>query len=238
MLLLSLRRWRPLPACLVALGLATAWNATPIAGQYLKGRADPASEPVYWTPAIDYLRAHLTPSYRVEAVDTAGHWGATYLAEAEIPLARGGYRQDDFPQNKVLYDELRRGPYLHWLRGLGVRYVVLTAAPPDYSARDEARLLRSGQSGLRRVFHTARLTIYAVPRPRPIVTGSAPATVLQLTGSRLVVDLADGACLIRSRDGMTTIAVRKPGRLELSFRINATSALAAVGGSTRVCDLH
>ena len=63
-----------------------------------------------------------------EAVDTAGHWGATYLAEAEIPLARGGYRQDDFPQNKVLYDELGRGPYLRWLRGLGVRYVVLTAA--------------------------------------------------------------------------------------------------------------
>ena len=47
-----------------------------------------------------------------------------------------------------------------------------------------------------------------------------------------------GACLIRSRDSMTTIAVRKPGRLELSFQVNATSALAAVGGSTRVCDLH
>ena len=254
-LLLSLRRWRPLPACLIALGLAASWNATPIAGQYLKGRADPASKPAYWTPGIGFLREHLTPSYRVEAVDTAGHWGATYLAEAEIPLARGGYRQDDFPQNKVLYDELGRGPYLRWLRGLGVRYVVLTAAPPDYSARDEAKLLRSGQSGLLRVFHTARLTIYAVPRPRPIVTGTAPAKVVRLTGSRLVVELAraghyrlavryspywhaDGACLIRAPDGMTTIAVRNPGRLELSFRINATSALAAVGGSTRVCDLH
>jgi hypothetical protein len=254
-LLLSLRRWRPLPVCLVALGLAVSWNATPIAGQYLKGRGDPASNPAYWAPAITYLHAHLQPSYRVEAVDTAGHWGATYLAEAEIPLARGGYRQDDFPQNKVLYDELRRGAYLRWLRGLGVSYVVLTTAPLDYSARGEAQLLRSGRSGLRPVFHTADLTIYAVPQPRSILTGAAPAAVLQLTGSRVVVELsragryrlavryspywhADGACLIRARDGMTTIAARQAGRLELSFRVNATSALAAVGGSTRVCDTH
>ena len=86
-LLLSLRRWRPLPVCLGALALAVSWNATPIAGQYLKGRADPASKPAYWTPAIEYLRAHLTPSYRVEAVDTAGHWGATYLAEDLPELA-------------------------------------------------------------------------------------------------------------------------------------------------------
>jgi hypothetical protein len=254
-LLLSLRRWRPLPVCLVALGLAVSWNVTPIAGQYFKGRADPASKPAYWAPAIGYLRAHLTPSYRVEAVDTAGHWGATYLAEAEIPLARGGYRQDDFPQNKLLYDELRRGAYLGWLRGLGVRFVVLTTAPPDYSARGEARLLRSGHSGLRPVFHTPHLSIYAVPKPRPIVTGAAPAAVLGLTATRLVVGLsrpgdyrlavryspywhADGACLIRRKDGMTTVAARHAGRLELSFRINATSALAAVGGSSRTCDLH
>ncbi len=166
-LALSLRRWRPLPVCLVALGLAVSWNVTPIAGQYLKGRGDPASKPAYWAPAITYLHAHLRPSYRVEAVDTAGHWGATYLAEAEIPLARGGYRQDDFPQNKLLYDELGRGAYLRWLRGLGVRYVVLTTAPPDYSARGEARLLQGGRSGLRPVFHTARMTIYVVPQPRP-----------------------------------------------------------------------
>ena len=254
-LLLSLRRWRPLPVCLVALGLAVSWNVSPIAGQYFKGRGDPASNPAYWAPAIEFFRAHLTPSYRVEAVDTAGHWGATYLAEAEIPLARGGYRQDDFPQNTLLYEELRRGAYLGWLRELGVRFVVLTTAPPDYSARGEARLLRSGRSGLRRVFRTPHLSIYAVPQPRPIVTGAAPAAVLGLTGTRLVVELSrpgdyrlavryspywhvDGACLIRRKDGMTTIAARHAGQLELSFRINATSALAAVGGSSRTCDLR
>jgi hypothetical protein len=136
-----------------------------------------------------------------------------------------------------------------------VRFVVLTTAPPDYSARGEARLLRSGRSELTPVFRTPHLLIYAVPRPRPIVTGTAPAAVLGLTGTRLVVELsrpgdyrlavryspywhADGACLIRRKDGMTTIAARHAGRLELSFRINATSALAAVGGSSRTCDMH
>ena len=254
-LMLSLRRWRPLPVCLAALCLAVSWNLTPIVGSILKGRSDPASNAAYWAPAVTYLHAHLEPSYRVEAVDTTGHWPAVYLAEAEIPLARGDFRQSDFPQNAVLYDELAPAGYLAWLRGLGVRYVVLTTAPTDYSARDEAKLLRGGHSGLRPVFRTKNLTVLAVPEPRPILTGPAPARVLSLTGTRIVVDLpragnyrlavrfspywdANGACLIRRADGMTTIATRQPGRLELAFRVHPASALAAavVGERSRVCD--
>ena len=254
-LILSLRRWRPLPVCLGAFLLAASWNVTPIAGQYVRGRADPAAKPSYWTAAIGYLRAHLTPAYRVEAVDTTGHWPAVYLAEAEIPLARGGFRQDDFPQNELLYDDLAPAPYLRWLRGLGVRFVVLTNAPTDYSARGEAALLRGGRSGLRPVYRTATVTIFEVPSPRPILTGPAPARVLRLTATRVIVDLprpgsyrlavrfspywhADAACLTRGADGMTTIKPRQPGTLQLSFRLNAGSALAAVGGRTRICDDH
>jgi len=55
-LALSLRRWRPLPVCLAALLLAVSWNVTPIAGQYVKGRDDPASGSAYWQPAISFLR--------------------------------------------------------------------------------------------------------------------------------------------------------------------------------------
>jgi hypothetical protein len=255
-LMLSLRRWRPLPVCLAALLLAISWNLTPIAGSILKGRSDPASRADYWAPAVAYLHAHLDPSYRVEAVDTAGHWPAVYLAEAEIPLARGDYRQSDFPQNALLYDELAPSAYLAWLRDLGIRYVVLTNAPPDYSSRDEAKLLRSGHSGLRPVLRTKNLTVLAVPQPRRILTGSAQARVVRLTGTRIVVDLpragdyrlavrfspywnAKGACLIRRADGMTTIAAREPGRLELAFKVHPASALAAavVGERSRVCDL-
>jgi len=254
-LLLSLRRWRPLPVCLAALGLAISWNVTPIAFQYLKGRDDPAASPAYWQPAITYLHAHLTPAYRVEAVDTVGHWPAVYLAEAQIPLARGGFRQDDFPQNKVLYDDLGSPAYLSWLRGLGVRYVVLTNAPPDYSAQGEAALLRSGLSGLRTVFRSANFQVFEVPRPEPILTGPAPSTVLSMSATSVRIRLVtagvyrlavryspywhvEGACLSRRPDGMTNVAVDHAGPLELNFRVNASRAIAAVvGASSHSCDV-
>jgi hypothetical protein len=133
--------------------------------------------------------------------------------------------------------------------------VVLTSAPTDYSARGEAALVRSGRSGLRRVFHTPTLQVFAVPRPRPIVTGPHGARVLRLTGTRVVLDLprggdyrlavrfspylhADGACLLKRPDGMTTVATDHGGRFEVGFHLNATRALAtAVGGSgSRICD--
>jgi len=254
-LTLSLRRWRPLPVALGVFALAVSWNVSPIAGSFLKGRGDSASARAYWAPAIGFLRAHLSPSYRVEAVDTTGHWAAVYLAEAKIPLARGGYRQDDFPQNKLLYDKLGPQSYRAWLRGLGVRYVVLTAAPPDYSARGEAALLREGRSGLREVFATPTLTVFEVLNPVPILTGPARGRVLRLTGTRVLLDLprageyrlavrfspywdAPGACLIRRDDGMTTVSTSRPGRLELSFHVGAASALATAvtGERSRVCD--
>ena len=171
-LALSLRDWRPWPLAVGALVLVVAWNAAPLAHNFARGTADPASGATYWQPAIDFLKTNLEPAYRVEAVDTTGHWAAVYLPRAGIPLARGWFRQDDFPQNKVLYTpELGARSYLGWLRRLGVRYVVLTDAPNDYSARGEAELLRSGRAGLKRVLRTPQLTIFEVPSPRPIVTG-------------------------------------------------------------------
>ena len=253
-LILSLRRWRPLPVCIAVLVLATSWNLTPLLWQFAKGSSDPAAAKSYWAPAISYLHGHLTPSYRVEAVDTADHWAAVYLAEAHIPLARGGFRQDDFPENELLYDAFGPTLYVDWLRELGVRYVVLTRAPPDYSARDEAALLRSGSSGLREVFRTSQLSVFAVPHPTPILTGPAPSRVLGLYGAKVLVDLAqpgryrlavryspywhaEGACVGRSADKMLSIEAPRGGRLELAFHVDPASALAAVvGSSSPTCD--
>ncbi len=254
-LTLSLRRWRPLPVALAVLALAISWNVSPIVGSYFKGRNDPAATRAYWAPAIGFLRGHLSPSYRVEVVDTTGHWAAVYLAEAQIPIARGGYRQDDFPQNMVLYDELGARSYRAWLRGLGVRYVVLTKAPSDYSARGEAALLRGDHSGLQRVFSTSQLAVFAVPNPRSILTGPAAGRVLRLTGARVVLELprpgryrlairyspywgAEHACLIRRADDMTTIDATRAGRLELRFHVSAGQALSSVvtGERSHVCD--
>jgi hypothetical protein len=246
---LSLRRWRPLPVALVALGLAVSWNITPLAFSFVKTSADPASSAAYWQPAISFLHRHLGLSYRVEAVDTAGHWDAVYLPRAGIPLARGWFRQNDFPQNRVFYndDELPDGAYLRWLRSLGVRYVVLTDAPPDYSARGEAKLLRSGRSGLTRVLRARHLSIYAVPAPRKLITGPAPARVVALTQTRVSVNVAargtyrlairyspywsaSSGCLDPGKDSMIRLEAPAAGVVALTFRVNARRAFAALQG--------
>ena len=185
LLVVGLRRWRPLSISLVAIALAASWNVTPLAFSFAHSAADPSARRAYWQPAIAFLHGVLTPSYRVEAVDTAGHWEATFLPGAGIPLARGWYRQDDFPQNAILYGTVGRRAYLAWLRRLAVRYVVLSDASTDYSATAEAQLLRSGRSGLRPVFRSRHLVVYAVPSPAPIIRPSGAARVLEITRSGL-----------------------------------------------------
>jgi hypothetical protein len=252
-LVLSLRGWRPRIPALIVFALAVSWNVTPLAASYLKAEEDAAAHAAYWRPAISYLHGHLTPSYRVEAVDTAGHWPALYLARADIPLARGWFRQDDFPQNEVLYDKLGPKAYLRWLRVLGVKYVVLTDAPVDYSARGEAALLRSGRTPLRAVFTSLHLTVFEVPHATPILTGPRGARVVSLTESKIVVGTTrpgryrlavrfsrywrpSAGCASRGSDGMIRLTLPRPGRVSLTFAPNAKSALAALAGrSSRAC---
>jgi len=254
-LTLSLRRWRPLPYAFGAFALALSWNATPLAYSFVRTSSDPSADAAFWRPAIRYLHRELGPAYRVEAVDTAGHWEAVYLARARIPIVRGWFRQDDFPQNELLYDPFGRRAYLAWLHRLGARYVVLPNVPLDYSARNEAKLLRSGRSGLEPVFRTPTLTIYSVPRPVSIVTGPGDPQVLALSDSSILLRLsqpgafrialhytpylaARGACIRATPGGMTELHARRAGVLNLSFGVTASRALAAIAGSHSSCQEH
>ena len=250
-LTLSLRDWRPRPVAAIVLALAASWNLTPLAASFAHGVEDPAAKASYWAPTIAYLKRHLPASYRVEAVDTTGHWPANFLARAKIPLARGWFRQEDFPQNKVLYGELGPKVYLAWLRKVSVRYVVLTSAPPDYSSHAEAQLLRSGRSGLEVVHHTGTATVFEVPSPRPLV--APPARVLALGYStirlhvpapgtyRLNVTYAPywhspAGCLAPTKDGMSRLTVMRPGIVSLRFGVTAGRALRAlVGEASESC---
>ena len=248
-LIFSLRSWRPLPVAATMLVLAGAWNLTPHAWSFERGRSEqPAAQAAFWQPAIDFFNENLTPSYRVEVVDTAGHWAAVHLPRAGIPVVRGWFRQDDFPQNEVLYESLDRTSYVRWLHTLGVRYVVLPEAPTDYSAKHEERLVRSGKSGLRRVLATANLTVYEVPVAKPVVTGPAPAEVMDVGQGHMLVRLAqpgryrvavrhspywrsDAGCVTTGRDGMLRLDARRAGLVRLEFRVGAKRALAAVVGA-------
>ncbi len=146
LLVVSLRRWRPLPVALATVVLAGAWNVAPLAAGWTRSAADRSSRAAVWTAPVAYLHSHLGAGYRVEAVDTSQHWPAFYLAAADIPLVRGWFRQDDYPLDQLLYRRrFTAAQYIAWLRRLGTAYVVLTDAPPDYTSRREARLIRRGR---------------------------------------------------------------------------------------------
>jgi hypothetical protein len=232
--------------------LAVSWNVSALAANYVQDQSDVTAKASTWPGAIAYLEKHAVPQYRVEAVDTVGHWPAFYLAEANIPLARGWFRQDDFPENSVLYSTLGPRAYLRWLHSLGVGYVVLTKAPPDYSSAAEAKLIRGGHVGLVPVFHTPRLTIYRVPHARPIVTGSAAAAVVRMRDANLTIALAHGGtyhvavrwspywrashgCVSQGRDGMLRLTTLRPRLVRLTFVVSADSALDTLTGAAQNC---
>src|SRR5262249_48050134 len=132
------------------------------------------------------------------------------------------------------------------------RYVVYWRGPVDYSARGEERLLVTGRSGLTPVLVTDHLLIYVVPHARPILTGPGRPRVVALTQSRVDVTVgrrgvyrvairyspywasSDG-CVRKGKDGMVRLAVSRPGRISVRFRVNAESALHALAGSPPDC---
>jgi len=252
LLIVALRRWRPLPLVLPVLLLALAWNVTPLAAGLARGEADVTAHATVWRAPLAYLHAHLQPGYRVEAVDTAEHWPAFYLAESGIPLVRGWFRQDDFPFDALLYRHLRPAAYVRWLRELGVAYVVLTRSPPDYSSRQEAILVRSGRAGLRRVWESPEIAIYTVPRPQAIMTGPGRPEVLAVQESLLLVRVTQGGtyrvairwspywhastgCLSRARGGMLRLRTRAAATVSIAFDVDPSSLLEAFAGGAPTC---
>jgi hypothetical protein len=245
-LIFSLRRWRPRWVAVLGLAAAVSFNVSPLAASYVKSSSDKTEQPRAWNGAIGFLRAHLGPGYRVEAVDTATHWPAAYLADAHIPIARGWFRQDDFPTNAVLYGKLGVRSYVHWLHALGVRYVVRAHAQPDYSARAEAAIAKR----LRAVYHSREVTIYAVPHPQPIARG-----LLALSDERIRIRVrhpgtiriavkyspywhASKGCLSEGKDKMLRLRNLHPRVVTIVFDVSAGRALRTLAGERPDCDLR
>jgi hypothetical protein len=245
-LVFSLRRWRPRVLGVVVVALAVSFNVTPLAASYLRGASDPTTNTQAWRGAVAFLHAHLAPVYRVEAIDTATHWPELVLAEANIPLARGWFRQDDFPQNKLLYSHhFGMRSYLQWLHELGVGYVVRAHATPDYSARREARLAER----LPVVYRDREVTVYSVPDPRPIARG-----LLSLAGSKIELAVrrrgttriavryspywhASDGCLSETQDGMLALTNARARRVTIVFDVNASRVVEALEGERHRCSL-
>jgi hypothetical protein len=253
LLALALRRWRPRRLAFLTVLTAAFWNGAPLVRSFAVGVSDPTVHPGYWRPAVGLLRAHRTPSYRVEVVDTTHHWAAAYLPAAGILLVRGWFRQDDFPQNQALYAQLTAASYLRWLHSLGAGFVVLTDAAPGYSAANEAALLRSGRSGLELVRRTAHLRIFRVPSAQAIISGPGRSRVIALDRERMTVRVTSAGgyriaaryspywhtssgCLYEGSDGMLRLRAPGPGVVRIRFGVSMPAMLHAIAArGVRAC---
>jgi hypothetical protein len=246
-----LARFRPRWLALVAVVSAFAANVGPYATTAL-ARLDKSAAPSFWTPLLAYLGRHRSADYRLEVVPTINHWEAYYVPKAGFAIARGWYQQLDTGDNPNLYRRpLTPAAYRAWLRSVGVRYVVLARTAPAAEGGAERNLLLSGRSGLREVFASRSGRIYELPRPTPILTGPAPATIETLGRSSIsgrvarpgeyllrvhytsYWTLAAGSvCIRRGPSNMTLVDARRGG----AFSLRADENVATIVSS--LLDLH
>lgn len=251
MIPLGARRFRPVWLAVPALAGTLFWQVLPaITGWRTAARAE-AAEAGFWDPVLAFLDRHPDAAHRVEVVATADNWEAWYLSRAGVPLARGWFRQDDFPVNDILYeDPLTPAAYRRWMDAMAVRYVFLSGDPLDYTARREADLLRSGRSGLRVAGRSGDWTVYERPGAAPFITpDGARVTRLDSGGIMLRVDRpgvyrvslrytpymdvrggATGTCLAPDRPWGTRLRATAAGELELRFRVTVGRALRRLAG--------
>jgi hypothetical protein len=251
---LSARGFRPRGIAAASLLAVLLWQALPAVAGWRTAAESRAQNEEFWYPVIAFTEQHGDPDHRVQVVATADNWEAYYLARRGVPLARGWFRQDDFPANAVLYGPLTAQRYQAWLRRTGVRYVFLPDDPLDYSARNEAELLRSGTSGLRRVAQIGGWTVFELPRATPIATPAAHARVLSVGANTLTVRVdrpgiyrlrlrytpywrveRGGACAAPRDPWGTELRVRRAGVVRLRFDVRLGTFVGTVLGSPGGC---
>ncbi len=150
-----LARFRPRWLTAMALSAALVYNVAPYAGSRARpdrraGRGALVLGAGGRLPRQSARRR--TTASRSSRPSTTGR--RTGCPRAGVPLARGWYRQIDIARNELFYEKpLAAAAYREWLRGMGVRFVVLPSTRLGQKGEErEAALLRSGASGLRRGF--------------------------------------------------------------------------------------
>jgi hypothetical protein len=224
------------------------WQANAPVADFLAAASDPAVHASYYAPLFSELdRLHVgyrARPARIEVVPTADHWEAQFLA-TRVSIARGWERQLDNRRNALFYapgaalDATR----LHaWLTDEAVSLIALPDAPLDYSARAEAKLLRSGPpSYLYEIWRSAHWRLFAVADAAALA--QAPAALTQLGSDSFTLEtpvagsfsvrvrftpywrVAGGAgCVRRAGGDWTRVRLPRPG----SFHVIVDFSLARV----------
>jgi hypothetical protein len=254
----SLAGFQPRRLVVLALAVAFTYNLVPYALLVPSRLDNNTQQASFWNPALRFLRHHDQPGYRVEVVPTAEHWEAYWIPRSGFPLARGWYRQLDVADNPALYaNHLDASAYRRWLRSAAVRYVLLSStAPLDWEGGpQEARVVRSTQSGLKAVFHSKNWTIYELPHPTPLLTGPAGPIVTSFghtairgqvfaAGRYLLrnhyspyLRLQGSGCVSQGPNKMTYLDLTRPERFSLSVPGTPDGLVRElVGGQESTCN--
>ncbi len=249
--LVSLRGFRLRALAFAVLGSALIWNLMPLS-QIMSPSIYKTSNASFWEQLKPVLSRNLAPGSRVELVDTANHQGDYYLPKMGFPIVRGWFRQDDFPQNALLYGSapLSRESYLNWLERSGASLVVLPPGPYDFSASAEANLIASGDSGLKLLALVGGSKIYRVPGSPTVVRSPGGAYLPAKIGydslsfhapesGSYTLNLfyspyfnVSGGMICASAHGMTTWKINKPGTHRLVFGLTFGRVASVLLGQT------
>ena len=176
----------------------------------MRERGDPALSAEFYAPLLDQLVARSIDG-PIEVVPTQRR-GEAAAVPPVVPIARGWFRQVDIERNPIFYDgSLNPDTYRKWLDDNAVSYVAVSNGPYDWSAPDEAALVRSGLPYLQAVWWDRNWTLYAVDNPRPVIT-------------------SPGRLIARDPDSLT---VSLPEAGEYSVRVRWSEYLSASDGCMR-----
>jgi hypothetical protein len=223
------------------------WQVSAPIDDVWRAARDPSVHASYYDGLLGYLhgRERAEGPFRIEIPFTDNHWESAHVAPT-VPLARGWERQLDRKVNALFYDGFSPERYRAWLGDMAVRYVALADAPVDYSAAEEAALVRSRPAFLREVWHDDHWRVFAVVDPVPLAGGGARVTrmapdAVDLTVPRpgtYVVRVrftpywrAVGACVAPAGggdDAWTRVSASTAGavHLQASFSLNRVRATA------------
>jgi hypothetical protein len=179
--------YSPLPAIAVVLvAFPLVWWAERNIAPELRRSRDASASRSYYTPLLAELGKVWDGTRRVEVVDPRTHWSSAYIAE-KIPIARGWERQIDNARNPIFYGRAKfdAAGYRSFLDEYAVGWVALPDAKLDFASVSEGRLVRSGLGYLTPVWHGEHWTLYAVSRPKPLVSGDLTATSVGRTSVHL-----------------------------------------------------
>jgi hypothetical protein len=217
---------------LVAIIAATASAVLllpPVSITELRERGDPALSAGFYTPLLHQLAARRVAG-PIEVVPTRRRGEAAFVAPV-VPIAKGWSRQADTGRNAIFYNRtLNADTYRAWLDDNAISYVAISQGPYDWSAPDEAALVRDGLPYLQKVWSNQNWSLYAVTNPRPVI--APPGRVVARDAVSLTVSLPDpgeyvvrvrwsryltasNGCMRPTEDGWSMIAVEHPGTVKI-----------------------